>query len=65
MQRIRRDRLAVVIDHRLLPVATVRPGETFVVETEDARGGQTRSLVDDARALARDGTLRVIRQSRN
>jgi acetamidase/formamidase len=45
VQRIRRDRLAVVFDHRLLSVATVRPGETFVVETEDARGGQNRSPV--------------------
>ena len=43
MQRITRDRLAVAFDRRLPPVATVRPGEVFVVETEDARGGQTRT----------------------
>ena len=39
MQRITRDRLAVVFDRRLPPVATVEPGEMFLVETEDARGG--------------------------
>jgi amidase len=35
--------LAVVFDRRLPPVASVRPGEVFVVETEDARGGRTRT----------------------
>ena len=43
MQQITRDQLAVVFDHRLAPVATVKPGEVFVVETEDARGGRTRT----------------------
>jgi amidase len=44
MQRIQRDQLAVVFDRRLEPVATVQPGEIFVVECEDARGGRTRTL---------------------
>ena len=43
MQRVPRDRLAVLLDRRLEPVATVEPGETFVVECEDARGGRTRT----------------------
>jgi acetamidase/formamidase len=43
VQRISRDRLAVAFDRRTPPVATVRPGEVFVVETEDARGGRTRT----------------------
>lgn len=43
MQRITRDKLAVVFDRRLPPVASVTPGEHFVVETEDARGGLTRT----------------------
>jgi amidase len=43
MQRIGRDRLNVVFDRRLEPVATVQPGEVFVVECEDARGGRTRT----------------------
>ena len=38
-----RDKLAVVFDRRIPPVATVTPGERFVVETEDARGGLTRT----------------------
>ena len=36
MQRITRDRLTVVFDRRIPPVAHVKPGETFIVETEDA-----------------------------
>ncbi|MEA2582396.1 MAG: amidase [Thermomicrobiales bacterium] len=43
MQRITRDQLTVVFDRRTPPVATVRPGEIFVVETEDARSGRTRT----------------------
>jgi amidase len=43
MQRVTRDRLAVIFDRRLEPVASVEPGETFVVECEDARGGRTRT----------------------
>ncbi len=43
MQRITRDKLAVVFDRRIPPVATVKPGERFVIETEDARGGLTRT----------------------
>ncbi len=43
MQIIRRDQLTVVFDRRIPPVATVRPGERCTVETEDARGGRTRT----------------------
>jgi acetamidase/formamidase len=43
VQRIGRDQLAVVLDRREKPVATVRPGERFVVECEDARTGNTRT----------------------
>jgi acetamidase/formamidase len=43
VQRITRDQLTVVFDRRTPTVATVKPGEVFVVETEDARGGRTRS----------------------
>jgi amidase len=43
MQRITRDKLAVVFDRRIAPVAQVKPGEIFVVETEDSRGGRTRT----------------------
>ncbi|HET6317674.1 MAG TPA: acetamidase/formamidase family protein [Chloroflexota bacterium] len=43
MQRITRDKITVVFDHHLPPVARVRPGETFVVETEDSRSGRTRT----------------------
>jgi acetamidase/formamidase len=43
MQRITRDRLTVVFDRSTSPVATVKPGEVFVVETEDSRGGRTRT----------------------
>lgn len=42
MQRITRDQLTPVFDHRLTPVAHVQPGEEFIVETEDSRGGRTR-----------------------
>lgn len=43
MQRITRDKLTPVFDRRVLPVARVRPGEHFIVETEDSRGGLTRT----------------------
>ena len=43
MLRILRDQLAVVFDRRLPPVATVNPGQVFVVETDDCRTGQTRT----------------------
>jgi amidase len=43
MQRLTRDLLQVTFDRRIDPVATVQPGETFVVECEDARGGRTRT----------------------
>jgi amidase len=43
MLRITRDKLAVVFDRRIAPVAQVKQGEIFVVETEDSRGGRTRT----------------------
>jgi amidase len=43
MQRIPRDQLTIVFDRRVPPVARVRSGETFVVETEDSRGGRART----------------------
>jgi acetamidase/formamidase len=59
MQRVRRDQLAVVFDRRLEPVATVKPGEIFVVECEDARGGRTRTpetaTVEHLREMKRKG----------
>jgi amidase len=42
MQRISRDKLTPVFDRRCPPVARVAPGEVFLVETEDSRGGRTR-----------------------
>ncbi len=42
MQRITRDKLSPLFDRRSEPVARVLPGEIFVVETEDSRGGRTR-----------------------
>src|SRR5581483_5345796 len=42
MQRITRDKLTPVFDRRVPPVARVVPGEVFLVETEDSRGGRTR-----------------------
>jgi len=42
MQRITRDQLTPVFDRRQPPVARVKPGEVFWVETEDSRGGRTR-----------------------
>lgn len=42
MQRITREQLTPVFDRRLPPVASVKPGEVFWVETEDSRGGLTR-----------------------
>ncbi len=43
MQRIARDKITYVFDRRQAPVAIVKPGEVFIVETEDARSGQTRT----------------------
>ncbi len=43
MLRITRDKLSVVFDRRVPPVGSVKPGEVFIVETEDSRGGQTRT----------------------
>jgi amidase len=43
MQRVERDKITYVFDRRLPPVARVLPGETFIVETEDSRGGRTRT----------------------
>lgn len=43
MRRITRDQLTVVFDRRTPPVATVQPGEIFIVETDDCRTGQTRT----------------------
>jgi amidase len=43
MQRVTRDKITYLFDRRLEPVARVQPGEMFVVETEDSRGGRTRT----------------------
>lgn len=43
MQRVTRDRYSYVFDRRLEPALTVDSGETFQVETEDSRTGQTRT----------------------
>jgi len=43
MQRITRDKITYVFDRRVPPVAHVRSGETFMVETEDSREGRTRT----------------------
>ncbi len=43
IQRISRGKLSTVFDRRVAPVAHVKPGETFIVETEDSRGGLTRT----------------------
>lgn len=40
--RITRDKLTPVFDRRIAPVARVAPGQEFIVETEDSRGGLTR-----------------------
>jgi len=37
MLRIPREKNTIVFDRHLPPVASVRPGEVFVVETEDSR----------------------------
>lgn len=42
MQRITRDKLTPLFDRRSEPVSRVQPGEVFIVETEDSRGGRTR-----------------------
>lgn len=44
IQRITRNKLTGVFDRHIPPVAYVKPGETFIVETEDSRGGLTRTL---------------------
>src|SRR5262245_18465847 len=41
LQKITRDNLTPVFVRRLEPVAQVKPGEIFLVETEDSRGGRT------------------------
>lgn len=43
MQRIQRQHLMACFDRRLQPVARVRSGEKFILETEDSRGGLTRT----------------------
>lgn len=43
MQRITRDKITYVFDRRVPPVAYVKSGETFIVETEDSREGRTRT----------------------
>ena len=43
IRRITRDQTTIVFDRHLAPVATVQPGEVFVVETEDSRSGRTRT----------------------
>jgi amidase len=43
MLRVTRDKTTLVFDRHLPPVATVQPGEMFVVETEDSRSGRTRT----------------------
>jgi amidase len=42
MERVTRDKVTPVFDRRSPPVLRVPPGEVFVVETEDSRGGRTR-----------------------
>lgn len=43
MRRVTRDCYSYVFDRRLEPVLRVEPGETFEVETQDARTGRTRT----------------------
>jgi acetamidase/formamidase len=43
MLRIPREKNTIVFDRHLPPVASVRPGEVFIVETEDSRSGRTRT----------------------
>lgn len=43
LQRIGREHLMPCFDRRIPPAATVEAGEIFVVETEDSRGGLTRT----------------------
>lgn len=43
MQRLTRDRIRYAFDRRIEPALRVASGETFVVETEDSRTGQTRT----------------------
>ena len=43
MLRLTRDQTNVVFDRRIPPVARVKPGEVFVVETDDSRAGRTRT----------------------
>ena len=44
MLRIPRTQTTIVFDRHLPPAARVKPGEVFVVETEDSRSGRTRTL---------------------
>jgi amidase len=43
MQRLTRDRISYAFDRDRAPELTVSPNETFTVETEDSRAGQTRT----------------------
>src|SRR4051794_28020982 len=49
MQRIPREKLTVLFDRHDEPVARVQPGERFVVECEDARGGRRRTAESTTR----------------
>lgn len=42
MQRLNRDSVSALISAHCEPALTVDPGEAFLVETEDSRGGRTR-----------------------
>ncbi|MCH9653268.1 MAG: acetamidase/formamidase family protein [Planctomycetes bacterium] len=42
MQRILRENTTAFFSGHVDPVITVSPGETFLIETEDSRGGRTR-----------------------
>src|ERR1700744_3731643 len=43
MQRIGREHAMGSFDRRTPPAARVKPGEIFIVDTEDSRGGLTRT----------------------
>jgi amidase len=43
MKRVGREHLMACFDRRLAPAVHVQPAERFVVETEDSRGGLTRT----------------------
>lgn len=42
MKRILREHTTAVFSAHVEPVMSVSPGETFIIETEDSRGGRTR-----------------------